>query len=724
MTGGHGGGFQPEDILEIVERRRWWIVIGAVSGLALGLLLYLVLPPTYESRTSVLVEPQEVPEAFIRSTITPFDFKHRLATLQDRVTSHENLDRLIDAIGAERLDPAGNLSREQLMGVIRGGLSVSGGTGGGNRRMAWTTVFEVGYTARDPQLAADVARAVTESFIEENLRDRSEQAAETASFLDQELEKLRLEVESQEEKIRAFRFERMGSLPSQLETNLRGLDRLNLELASNLEAQTAESQRIALLRRQLDELRANAPTVMGSPSDVQQLLAAARTELVQLELIYTDDHPNVQALRERIRSLEQRLARQPRTTPDPGASRLALASPAVTAVRSELGAAQMGLDARKREEAQIRQRIQELQARVDETPEREQEIADLTRDYTNLTKTYHELLGKKYEASLARNLELAKKGERFKLLRPDRVPGSPVWPDPMLLLPGGLGAGLACVALLILVTEIRNPAFRSVNRLTRSLGLPVFASIPHIDRDDIYEELPTGDIDPKLVVYTAPESSPAEQYRGFLPILLDAGDCRVILVTSAARGDGKTLTCMNLAASVAADLNKRVLVIDSDLRRPSAHKLLRLSRRRGLSDILEGRADIPDCAINSKIPNLTLLAAGPSVRNPLTLLTSPAFFDLLERAKKDYHLIFIDSPPLLPVVDTKILRKIADMVLFVVRADGTPRDAAVRSLHELRDAAGVVFNQVSPGAFRRHYYYDAYSRYAYGDDVVEEEEHA
>ena len=121
--------------------------------------------------------------------------------------------------------------------------------------------------------------------------------------------------------------------------------------------------------------------------------------------------------------------------------------------------------------------------------------------------------------------------------------------------------------------------------------------------------------------------------------------------------------------------DKRVLVIDGDLRRPAAHKLLQISRRRGLSDILQGRNDIPGCAVNSKIPKLTLLPAGPSVRNPLTLLTSPAFFDLLEEAKKDYDIVFIDSPPLLPVVDTKILKKIADMVLFVVRADGTPRES-------------------------------------------------
>jgi capsular exopolysaccharide synthesis family protein len=172
---------------------------------------------------------------------------------------------------------------------------------------------------------------------------------------------------------------------------------------------------------------------------------------------------------------------------------------------------------------------------------------------------------------------------------------------------------------------------------------------------------------------------------------------------------------MNLALSLASDLGRRVLLIDGDLRRPSAHRLLRIRTKLGLSDILSGDASLKECAVNAKLPNLTLIPAGKLVRNPLLLLTSAAFLDLLEEAKKLYDVVMIDSPPLMPVVDTKILRRMADMVLFVVRADATPREGVIRSLAGMRGVAGVVFNQVSPGSFRRYYYYDAYSRYAYGD---------
>jgi len=177
---------------------------------------------------------------------------------------------------------------------------------------------------------------------------------------------------------------------------------------------------------------------------------------------------------------------------------------------------------------------------------------------------------------------------------------------------------------------------------------------------------------------------------------------------------------MNLALSLSSDLGHRVLVIDGDLRRPSAHRLLRIRSKLGLSDILRGEANLAECAVNAKLPNLSLIPAGRAVRNPLALLTSPAFLELLAAAKKSYDVIMIDSPPLLPVVDTKILRRMADMVVFVVRADATPRAGVVRSLADMRDVAGVIFNQVSPGSFRRYYYYDAYSRYAYGDPPTSE----
>ena len=706
MNASPGPAFGLEDIVEIVERRVWWLVIGAILGIALGVAAYFLLPPRYEASTTILVEPQRVPENYVQSTIT-FDVEQRLRTLHERVTSDTNLGTLIETVGVDRLDPSGELELNKLMNRIANRLEVQITTARGNSQNPAAAVFEIIYSDGDAVVVADVVREVSSLFITENIKDRAQQAQATSAFLDRELERLGSEVTAQEERIRVFRLERMGELPSQLESNLRTLDRLNLELVGSLEGQESITSRIALLRRQVGSAQASA-----APHPLQASINSLRQELLTNRRIYTDEHPNVTRLQEEIAALEAQLASTPGARP-----RSAKAS----AVATELAAAELELEGRQRQELRIREQIADMQARVERTPQRETELQKLTRDYENLTTTYRELLSKKYDAALARNLEAAQQGERFKVLRPAKIPQKPVFPDLLLFLPGGLVLGLALTGGIVGLLEFRNPAFRSVNRLAKAIGLPVFASIPRIDKDEIFETPPTNEIDPKLVVHTAPESAPAEQYRGFLPTFLEHEDCRVILVTSAARGDGKSLTCMNLALSLAGDLNKKILVMDGDLRRPKVHTMLRVNRRKGLSNILKREMQLVDCEIQTKIKNVTVLPSGPTVRNPLALLTDKAFLDVLDEARARYDVIMIDAPPLLPVVDSKIMRRMADMVLFVVRADATPREVVTRSLVEMRDVAGVIFNEVSAGSFKRYYHYDAYARYAYGDEVAGDE---
>src|SRR5512134_2437342 len=127
--------------------------------------------------------------------------------------------------------------------------------------------------------------------------------------------------------------------------------------------------------------------------------------------------------------------------------------------------------------------------------------------------------------------------ERFSLLRPARVPAKPFWPDPLLFVPGGLAFGLALAALAILGAELRHPAFHAPTTL-EGMGLTIMASIPELVRDRIYPDSPPEKPDWRLVVYHAPRSATAEQYRSFLPHFLEVASKsergRVILVTSAA----------------------------------------------------------------------------------------------------------------------------------------------------------------------------------------------
>ncbi len=696
-----GFAFGPWDVLEIVQRRWRWLALGLVVGLILGLALWWVLPRRYQATTIFMVEPQGVPESYVRNTIT-LSVEHRVNTLQQRVTSHANLNQLIDLIGVELLDPTGEQSREGLMSQIRENLAVTVKSD----EKSPVAVVTLSYTAPRPEIVADVVREVANHFIAESRKDRAQQAASTASFLEQELDRIRGDLTEQEKRIREFRMAHLGALPDQLETNLRELDRLNQALAANLEAQDDVVHQVSLLRSQ------QGGGVASAPDSRAAALAEARAGLLEARLIYTDDHPTVLSLRAQIERLEQEIAEATAASADEAGAEVEWEDPLV---RREIADLSFTLESRRKEESGLRERIAELQQRVDDAPRNEQELVQLTRDYETMQQTYRLILGNKHDASLAQNLETAQMAEQFKLLRPASTPSEPFWPDPLQVVPAGVAVGLGLAALLVLLAELRRPAFHSPESLARRLGLPIFASIPDLVRDKIYDGLePPREFDWRLIVRGAPNSAAAEQYRGFVPHFLEKESCRVILVTSAQPGDGKSLTCLNLACTLATDLGRRVLVIDADMRRASLHRLANVSREPGLSDVLQGEVELNACA-RGVLHNLSLLPAGNPIENPLALLTDEAFFKLCEQACENYEVILIDSPPILPVIDAKILRRMADMVVFVVRAATTPSGGVTRSLRELRDVAGVVFNRVSAGSFKRYYYYDAYSHYEYAD---------
>ena len=188
-------GFGLEDIIEILERRKWWLVLGAVVGLSLGWGLYALIPPIYEASTTILVEPQRVPRSYVESTIT-LEVDQRLQTLQERVTSHANLTRLIETVGPERLDPSGLLDKQTLMHRVSDGLYVEIDHKGSRRRGEGGGVFLVSYFGEEPEVAAQIVREVASLFITENIKDRAQQAEATSDFLERELDRLRAEVAS------------------------------------------------------------------------------------------------------------------------------------------------------------------------------------------------------------------------------------------------------------------------------------------------------------------------------------------------------------------------------------------------------------------------------------------------------------------------------------------------------------------------------------------------
>ena len=177
----------------------------------------------------------------------------------------------------------------------------------------------------------------------------------------------------------------------------------------------------------------------------------------------------------------------------------------------------------------------------------------------------------------------------------------------------------------------------------------------------------------------------------------DAAKRRVILVTSSLPQEGKTVTSINLAATIAQEPGVRVLLIDADLRAPRVHQVLGVDEAKcGLSQVLQGECEFPAAFYNFELPRLYVMPAGQIPQDPLAFLVSAKMSALLEQARGMFHYVIIDSPPIIPIPDTVQLAGMVDGVVLVVKARGTPREVVARSLDDLyqKPVLGLVLNDI------------------------------
>jgi capsular exopolysaccharide synthesis family protein len=228
-----------------------------------------------------------------------------------------------------------------------------------------------------------------------------------------------------------------------------------------------------------------------------------------------------------------------------------------------------------------------------------------------------------------------------------------------------------------------------------------------------------GPLDPeiagKLVVGEAANPVAVEQYRRLAASLhelqVERG-LKSLLVTSALPGDGKTLTVANLALTLSESYERRVLVIDADLRRPSIHQVFKLPNASGLSDVLRSsRGDVPVLQVSKY---LSVLPAGRPVHNPMARLTSDRFQSLLEQTAADFDWVLLDAVPVGLMPDARLLSNLTRAVLFVIGAGSTPYQLVARAVAELGQECivGTILNRVAPDqipatSYYHHYYADA-----------------
>jgi len=465
-------------VIAVWRRRKWTALLAFAAPFSIVVGLVTSLPNIYRSTATVVVERQQVPEAFVRPTVTG-EVETRFQVISQEIFNRSTLETLVQRFQLySRL--RGSLTPEALVARLRNDIIVTmksdPGASGGNKMVA----FSVSYRGGDPRTVAEVTNTLAALFMDENLRLRATQASGTASFLQAQLSEATAKLDEQERRVSEYSRRYMGQLPQQLSTNLSAIEQLSAQLRLNNDRQTMTAARREALERQLADVETMVPSAAAAApaaADTPALrLLRLRRELRDLRTQYTEKYPEVMRVKAELDALERELggtAEAP--APAVVASSMDPAARRIKAALTEVDAEIKGLRA---DEKRLRSTIGDYQGRVDATPRREQEFQELSRDYQT-TKEHYQLLLKRFqEARLAEDMEQRRKGEQFRVVEPAVEADRPAAPNRRRLLLVGLALSIALGVGLAVAVEQFDTSFHSVDDLRAFTRVPVLVSIP------------------------------------------------------------------------------------------------------------------------------------------------------------------------------------------------------------------------------------------------------
>jgi polysaccharide chain length determinant protein (PEP-CTERM system associated) len=477
-----GKKYGPEDIIQILWRRKWFIILPTLLSGVSVFAYTRTLPNKYRSETLVMIQPQRVREDLIRSAAVenPAD---RIQTITQQVMSRTRLEAIITDLNLYEEERRRGLM-EDVVEYMRNDVAVMVVRG---------DAFRISYVSGAPVTAMKVTERLARLFIDENLRDREMMAQGTSQFLGSQLDDARRRLIEQEKKLEAYRKRYSGQLPSQQDSNLLALSNLQLQTQSLMDAVARDRDKLRLVERQLADMRSpgfepdsvvdsGSGTVTGGTTEQQ--LVAARTALSQLELRLKPEHPDVGRMKRVIRDLEKRAEAEALEAPlSPDARRPR--TPAELAKRTQMRALEQeaeelraAIALKEKEDLRLRGLANTYQSRADAAPSHETELVELMRDYDTVRNLYTSLLAKNEESKLAVNLESRQIGEQFRVLDAARVPERPFSPNRLRL--NALGALLGAVAGfgLVFLLEWRDTTLKSDGDVRIATDLPVLAYVP------------------------------------------------------------------------------------------------------------------------------------------------------------------------------------------------------------------------------------------------------
>src|SRR5262245_38153429 len=695
------------EYLRLLNKHKWLMLSIVVAFAVLGAIRSFMQTPLYTSTVRIQIEREArvVERGDIEPSLADYEFMQTQIqllegrTMAERVVSSLKLGRDADFLKPRGFSILGAVP--QLLGLgpspsVKGVDEIASepaavGTVLDNRSVQPvpnSRLIDVSFTDADPGRAQRIANAYADAFIAATI-DKRFQANESAKiFLDDKIKQLKLRVEeseralvdlAQKQQIIAVDVE---AKTSSAESNL---EHANEEIAALISERTKNEE----LWRQAEKADAvNVPQLLSDPA-INSLLSK-RTELnieYQEKLkTFKPAYPSMVELNAKIEEINRQLADQVRTLKD------SLKAAYETSVARE----------------------QEMRARVDNLKSELLELQKGAVQY-NMAKREVDTNRELYTSLLQRykEVDVASGASANNVFVVDKaVPGSPSTDSLVRDLLKALGLGLAFGIGAIFLLEHLDDKVRNAEQLEQITGLSVLGIIPRVRR--LEQEL------------TDPRSALSEAHRSLCTTLqfsTENGLPRTIVLTSAGSGEGKSLTAIAIAKHFAA-LDRKVLLVDADLRNPSQHVRLNCENSIGLSNCLTGACAPPEAMQKTDIATLAFIASGPLPPNAADLLGGSRLVSLLSIGQEVFDLIVVDGPPVLGLADAPLLSSAASATLFVVGAGATKKGIIQGALRRLQLSRGSIIGAVLTkyDAKAAGYGYDRYGyghgyRYGYGAEA-------
>lgn len=678
------------DLVHVLWRRKGLIVIIMVVGVGLTAAGLAVLPQTFVARSLVLIDPDrssrpnEASSALASQSLDGATIDSQVQLLASRSLARAVVSSLGLADSEELSSTSPSPALQYLMRLQQFfGRAVADEhdppAEPGDRlprsidrfldrlsigREGKTYVISIAYASADPQTAAQVANAVAEHYLVEQLAQKIAAAKRTSEWLTERLVQAKAQQDADQEALRAFREHNIGAQPDRTGREGEQLVQLSRELVTaSVERQGKEAKfvRIRELARRgemstpIDEV---GPSVMLT--QLNALKAQALRREAELSAQFGDRHPKIIDARREVVELTSRIESEQQAF-------LRDFDGSVQVARAKEQALQRELD-------RLKQRSAEQDGAAIGLKHLEQQ-ADLSR------RLYETLLARSEAGSQVES------GQRpdARVISEAIAPSSPVFPRPKLILGVALTISLIVALVAVYLAELAERGFRTAGELEGELGLRSLAMLPAQRRRK-------DDPPPESYVLDRPQSRLAEAVRSVLADLLverDSGRGKVVMISSCLPGEGKTTLSLCLARLAAAE-GLRTLLIDADLRHPRVHELFGPKLLAGLGEVLRGEIRIEDALRTDARTGLVVLPGSKRLSQPARLLGQEGIGAILERARASFDLVVIDTAPLLAVADARLIGLHADAAVMVVRWQATPRTLAQACLASLAPIRGKV----------------------------------